>query len=156
MATFGRRDGSYAVLEAHIPEIQDWDYEVTSDETPAYNCIAFAAGDEERCWWPLDDESVYWPDGAPLECTVSAFIAAYATVGYVLCEGDSYEPGHEKVVIYVDDEGRPQHAAIQVDDLYWKSKCGQLYDIKHPLRALEGRTYGRPAVFLRRLRGDQR
>ena len=154
MATFGRRDGSYAVLEASIPELDGWDYEVTSEPTPEYNCIAYAAGVEDQFWWPLDDESAYWPVGAPLECTVEAFVQAYASIGYTPCDDDSFDPTYDKIALYIDGRGKPAHAAIQVDGLYWRSKCGSLHDIKHPLGALDGPTYGRVALFLRRPRSS--
>lgn len=147
----GRRTGS-PYLEVCIPELEGWDYEVTSDFDFGYNCIAYTAGDEERIWWPLDDESVYWPVGAPFECTVNAFVRAYELIGYGRCEDDSFDAGYDKIALYLGEDGNPRHAALQVDGLYWKSKLGRLHDIKHPLRALEGSTYGHPTVFLRRPR----
>jgi hypothetical protein len=44
---FGRRYGS-PVLDVSIAGLEGWDYEVTSDPTWEYNCIAFAADDESR------------------------------------------------------------------------------------------------------------
>ncbi len=40
-----------------------------TSEPANYNCIAFAAGDTSRYWWPNpfypDASDSYWPDGAP-------------------------------------------------------------------------------------------
>jgi hypothetical protein len=49
----------------------------------------------------------------------------------------------------MSEDGRPKHAAKQVDGLYWKSKLGTYHDIRHPLRALE-EEYGRLIRFMRR------
>jgi len=36
-----------------------------------YNCIAFAAGETHRWWWPM---GAYWPEPAPRDETVDSFI----------------------------------------------------------------------------------
>ncbi|WP_050429393.1 DUF7689 domain-containing protein [Chondromyces crocatus] len=139
------------MLEVVFPDLSGWDYEVTSEITFDYNCIAFAAGDESSWWWPTHPEG-YWPPEAPRECTLEAFIKAYETLGYHPCDDDSHDPAFDKVALYADEKGTPTHAALQIDGLYWKSKLGKLHDIKHPLNALVGSSYGRVVAFLRRAR----
>src|ERR1700733_7633478 len=41
-----------------------------------YNCIAWAADDNTKVWWPIDSETspTYWPESVPRELTVGAFI----------------------------------------------------------------------------------
>ncbi len=56
-------------------------FEITSPRTVAYNCIAWAAGETRRKWWPDKMGVAYWPKGVPREATLAAFIAAYATLG---------------------------------------------------------------------------
>lgn len=81
--------------------------------------------------------------------TRQAFVAAFQTVGFEVCEGDHPEAGYEKVVIYELD-GKPTHAARQLADARWSSKLGKQVDIAHDLNALDGPMYGTPTVFLRR------
>ena len=140
------------LLDAVFPELVGWDYAVTSENTYEYNCIAFAAGDESRWWWPSEDGHAYWPPGAPRECTMDAFIKAYEALGYVRCDDEAHDPSFDRIALYADTRGAPTHAALQVDGLYWKSKLGALHDIKHPLKALEGSSYGSVVAFLRRPR----
>lgn len=150
MAMFGRRSGS-PLLDEFIKGLEGWDYEVTSEVDYVYNCIAYAAEDQERIWWPGGGPDTYWPDGAPAEETIEAFVKAYGLLGYDVCDDDSFDRTYEKIAIYVDDDGKPQHAARQLDELYWTSKLGRWHDIKHPLRALE-QEYGQAKVFMRRLK----
>lgn len=140
-----------ALIEHHFPDIADWGYVLTSSITCDYNCIAWAAGDDTRQWWPSpDDGSVYWPSEAPHALNVDAFAAAYATLGYVACEGEEHELGFEKIALFAHASGEPTHAARQVDETGWTSKVGRLQDIQHPLRALEGESYGRVVRVMRR------
>jgi hypothetical protein len=135
------------LLEEWFPDLTMWGYRLTSDIDFEYNCIAWAAGDDTQQWWP---EHGYWPPDVRRELTVDAFVDAFATRGYEPCEGDDYEPGYERIAIYVSDAGRPLHAARQLDSERWTSKCGDSWDISHPLRALEGKRYGHAKYFLRR------
>jgi hypothetical protein len=126
----------------------------TSDDTWEYNCIAFAAADTSRPWWPNNDDS-YWPEGAPQEETLPAFIAAFGTKGYSLCGDRSHETGFEKIAIYVDQTGKPTHAAHQLPDGKWESKLGSDVDIQHDSPAdLTGGLYGEVVCFLKRRIGS--
>jgi hypothetical protein len=135
------------LLEEWCPDLAEWRYVVTSDIDYEYNCIAWAAGDTTQQWWPKHG---YWPEGVERELTVEAFVGAYATLGYAVCDGEDHEPGYEKIAIYADEAGTPQHAARQVDAEHWTSKCGDYWDISHPLRAIEGAVYGRVVRFMKR------
>lgn len=48
--------------------------------------------------------------------------------------------------------GRPAHAARQLADGSWTSKCGRSEDIRHTLEGLAGDVYGEPTIFLSRPR----
>ncbi len=146
-----------ALIEYTFPDIVNWGYEVTSDITCDYNCIAWAAGDDTRQWWPSPDEgTAYWPLEAPRTLSVDAFADAYATLGYVACEEDDYEVGFEKIALFADGSGEPTHAARQISETDWTSKVGRLQDIRHPLRALEGEAYGQVVRIMKRsLRGSR-
>jgi hypothetical protein len=88
--------------------------------------MAHAAARSDAAWWPMEEESegVFWPEGAPREETLEAFVTAYVCEGYVSCGGAEPEPGFEKIAIYVDVEGKPAHAARQLPSGFWTSKLG--------------------------------
>lgn len=70
---------------------------------------------------------------------------------YKVCKSGELEPGLEKIAIYVDDAGVPQHVARQLTDGAWISKLGRAEDIRHDsLESLEGEFYGKAAVFMMR------
>jgi hypothetical protein len=100
----------------------------------------------------MADTYAYWPPGARFEETIPAFIEAYTAVGYQSCSDEEFDPALDKVALYADAQGKPTHAARQLDDLCWSSKVGILHLICHPLRALEGEDYGSVAVILSRPR----
>ena len=137
-------------IEASFPKLRRSTYRVTSPRTREYNCIAWAATDVSRWWWPDDDPSddvPYWPPGVAREETLPAFRAAFASLGYVPC---ATEEGFEKVALFTDAARVPTHAARQLANEHWTSKLGFLEDIEHKLHDLEGATYGVVTQILRR------
>jgi hypothetical protein len=56
-------------------------------------------------------------------------VAALATLGYQLCEGDALEPAFERIALFADADGRPTHAARQLPSGLWTSKLGKAEDI---------------------------
>ena len=105
---------SLALLSADFPDLAADGWQETSPQDPRYNCIAFAADDTTRRWWPVLSPFYYWPPGAPKRETLAAFVAAYGTRGYVPCPDGNFDAEMEKVVIYCDADGVPTHAARQV------------------------------------------
>src|SRR5947209_19920089 len=103
-----------AYYDQHFPNLRRLGFSRTS-EPDCYNCVAYAAGDTRRFWWPGDyppRSRDYWPLGVPNEPTMEAFIQAFATIGYAPCGSGEFEPGYEKVAIYAQgDEVR--HTATQ-------------------------------------------
>jgi hypothetical protein len=139
--------------EVNFPNLSRTEYQVISDETPEYNCIAWAAGDSSRWWWP--SQVSYWPAEAPLEATIESFRAVFELMGYEECATEELESGFEKVAFYIDADGSPTHAARQLEDGIWTSKLGSWQDIEHnALRCLGGAgwAYGVVALILRRPR----
>lgn len=142
--------------EAYFPNLSRDQYHVTSLPTADYNCIAHAACENTRWWWPLGSGS-YWPVDASVE-TLEAFTAAYGTCGFSICDKQSrdLEVGVERVAIYVDVDGVPTHAARQLPNGRWTSKLGRWEDIQHDtLEAIEDRDnmglgYGKVALILKR------
>ena len=137
--------------EVTFPNLVRTEYQKKSDETPEYNCIAWAAGDSSR-WWEPSPFS-YWPDEAPQEVTLRGYRAVFELMGFEECVTDEFEPGFEKVAIYLYADGSPTHAAKQLENGSWTSKLGSWEDIEHrTLHALEGTglAYGTVALILRR------
>lgn len=118
---------------------------VTSPVDKRYNCIAWAAGDNRRWWWPA--AQAYWPPGAPRIVAVESFVAAYGTQGFRPVAGSALEPGKEKIALYTLN-GIPTHAARQLQNGRWTSKCGGNVDLEHELSELEGPSYGQATHFL--------
>ena len=141
---------NYLIATA-FPSLTPSNYRITSPESPEYNCIAWAAGTDERWWWPDNQYTAYWPDGIPREETLAAFIQAYSVEGYVPCDASDYESGFEKIAIYSDEHGKPTHAARQMQTGRWTSKLGRYEDIEHnKLDDLSGSNYGTVAVIMKR------
>lgn len=153
------------ILERRLPKLADAGYQKTSDQTGlppipgAYNCIAWAAHDIHRWWWPSDD--TFWPFWIERKSTVDCFVKTFRWLGYRVCTTSRQEFGYEKIVLYTRGV-EPKHMARQLSNGTWTSKCGDLEDITHfTLDAVEldDRThirvmyldYGHPAVYMKRL-----
>lgn len=143
-------------IENAYPRLQGTSFEQTSPPTEKYNCVAWAAKDETRTWWPWS--SYYWPSNIPRVETVLAFTQAFATLGYQPCEHGELEERYEKVAIYVDEMMTPTHMARQLDNGQWTSKLGDWDDITHDLDGLTGPAnelgvpYGQVVRYLKRAR----
>jgi hypothetical protein len=129
-------------------------HKVTSPQTLNYNCIAWAAEDTYRRWWPSpNSHTFYWPSGIPRQETVEIFVRAFAKLGYTPCDSRELEDGYQKVALYVNASGVPTHMARQQESGKWTSKLGSLEDIAHDnLECLEGKEYGRAVLILKRQR----
>ena len=104
----------------------------TSPKTDDYNCIAWATEDDSNFWWPRGFPPYFWPEGIELEETLGAFIKAFETCGFKVCDNELFEQGFEKIAIYIDEYATPKHAARQIDKDTWTSKLGSDIDIVHP------------------------
>src|SRR5262249_42088727 len=125
-----------------------------------YQCIAWAACDVTRKWWPVDaPPECYWPPGVPFDDSVECFVQAFATLGYHACSSSDFQFGYQKVAIYANSLRQVKHMARQ--ELFgggWLSKMGEAEDIFHRhLRDIQGSTsplalssYGEVVQILRR------
>lgn len=137
-------------LEGSIPGLTAADYELTSEACDDYNCVAWVAGDTRRRW-DDENEDLYWPVNAILrDGTFASLIEALQTLEFEACASGEYEDGFEKVAIY-GSEGKWRHAAKQLPDGRWSSKCGKLDDIAHRyLTDVNCEDYGTVYGFLKR------
>ncbi len=70
-------------VEVAFPSLIGTNYERTSDPNETYNCIAWAAGEDDRWWEPAHPAfGYYWPPGAPEGGDVAALVRAYKAVGF--------------------------------------------------------------------------
>lgn len=144
-------------IEDLFPQLERSNYVITSPATPEYNCIAWAASDTEAWWEPDPFYLSFWPDGITREYSLDAYINAYKTVGYTVCQSAEHEESYEKIAIYVDPDGKPTHAARQLSSGRWTSKLGQLEDIEHvTLESLTNSSYGSIAIIMKRLKNKSR
>jgi hypothetical protein len=140
------------VLERDCPRLPQSSYSRTSPRDKLYNCIAWAAGDTARWWWPPHPLGgyAYWPHGLPNDQTIANFERAYETVGYSRCPDGAFDEKLEKIAIYALN-GVPTHAARQLSNGKWTSKCGKSFDIEHELpEDVGGGIYGDVVLFMSR------
>lgn len=137
-------------VEIKWPNLSHTDYQVTSLKSEEYNCFAWAAREDDRWWQPIPGEQFYWPEGVPQEETLEAYILAYKTLGYEICNGDTLEAGYEKIALYIDSSCIPTHAARQLPNGKWTSKFGWLEDIEYELDGLTGDRYGVVSQIIKR------
>ena len=123
--------------------------------TSRYNCIAWAADDAMRPWWP-QSLNAYWPSAPVInDVTIPAFVSAFNSIGYELCADRSLERGFEKIALYASPDKVPLHAARQLRSGAWTSKMGSAYwpDIRHStVLDVVGLNYGHPVRYMRRRR----
>ena len=139
-------------LKSAFPNLTLERFDITSCKDGRYNCIAWAANDSRRFWWPLPQHtSRYWPPGVPRSETVESFLAAFESIGYSRCRSSEFESGFVKVALYLDTSGKPTHMARQLGDGTWTSKLGPDVDICHEtLAGVEGYHYGSAAIYMKR------
>lgn len=131
-----------------LPNLTSSNFRITSPTKNRYNCIAWAAGCNQRWWWPTSQG--YWPEGVAKEETIEAFADAFAALGYKKCNDASSEDGFEKVAIYAKGP-HPTHAARQLSNGKWTSKLGPLEDIEHSKPDdVGGPVYGVAVLFMKR------
>lgn len=134
------------------PKLNAQDGHVTSPDTVFNNCFAWAAGDKVNRW-EISRPHV-WFTASKAE-TVENYLENYGYVGFEETDSCDYEEGFEKIALYVDKTGEPQHAARLLDNGSWTSKLGNLEDIEHKtLECIECDVYGIATTFLKRPKGD--
>ena len=135
-------------IEEEHPGLKGSGYEITSESTDIYNCIAWAAEDDTD-WWSHTPGN-YWPPSVPRSPEVWALVQVFETLGYLVSESREREPGYDKVAVYARN-GEWTHAARQLEDGQWTSKVGPFEDITHPSPDnLADEVYGSVHCIMRR------
>jgi hypothetical protein len=145
-----------------FPRLESEGYTQSSEATWAYNCVAWAAADNKKWWWPFgaaNAKEAFWPSSAPRAATLHAFTAAFKTLGYSIdrksdLQNPTLEVGLEKIAIFaLNASGAPTHAARQLENGKWTHKMGTHIDLETTtLTAVEGPKYGYVVRILRRKR----
>ena len=143
-------------ITLRLPGLESSFYEVTSDATDHYNCVAWALGEDDRWWSHELGDDYFWPEEAPRRESADAYRAMFALFGFGACERGGLERGVEKIAIFAD-EGLFTHVARQLPSGRWTSKLGTDCDIEHELEALVSHRspsalyrYGDIVAFMRR------
>lgn len=110
-------------LEQTFPKLRSGGYRISGPATNRYNCIAWAAG-EQDAWWQGNLTDASWPEGIPADGTVRSLVALFQSLGYRPCASAELEGDFEKVAIYGNGT-EYTHAARQLVDGRWASKLGQ-------------------------------
>jgi hypothetical protein len=163
MADMGEKSGlpvidERDILEQSFPKLAGGNgYQITSDASFIYNCLAWVIGDT-KYWWDIDRRlaGYYWHPNAPREFTLAAWRKIFKDHGYIQCDSDKSEAGFEKIAAYqIPEDDEPSHAARQLESGKWTSKLGSSHDIEHDsLDLLEGDAYGEVVLIMKRPRQD--
>lgn len=153
-------DAATQLITLWFPKLQEDRYfRLTSPATPKYNCIAWAAAQDECNLWPYNNEGVpaksngarfRWPRGIARDLSVESFHNLFRLNGFEPYDGTQLESGYEYICLYVNTDNEVTHAARQLPDGTWTSKLGQYQDIRHSLHSLEGEIYGKVHCIMRR------
>lgn len=144
-----------------FPGLSDDDnFNITSDEDIKYNCIAWAFGLYKDRWMQFDTKPrfdgvwYWWPKGVDVSPSVFAYIEAFKSKGFELCDSFDLEVGYVKIALYVErGTENCTHASRQKINGIWMSKLGRWHDIEHgsPF-SIQGDAYGDVYCFMRLLR----
>ena len=134
----------------------DPDFQITSDASPQYNCIAWAYKYNDR-WMQygasclLDGVVYWWPEGVENSPYIDAYINAFKLKGYEICNNWQHENDYEKIALYINEQQECTHAAREKRNGKWTSKLGEANDISHnnPY-SIEGVCYGKVACVMKR------
>ena len=138
-------------IDNELPHLASQGYELTSDPTNDYNCIAYAAGETDRWWTHVEGDDYYWPDHASRTPAIASLIEVFIGLGYEQCDETGDETGFRIIALYADQRGHWTHAAVQLPTGGWSSKLGPDEDISHHTpESLDRDAYGEVHCFMRR------
>ena len=136
------------LLTRAFPNLASEGFDIVGEPAPRYNCIAYAAGDTSKWWWP--DGVNYWPPWGTLTNRIESLKEAFSGLGYEPCDDSTAEVDYQKVALY-EIQGEMTHAALQMPSGRWRSKMGRGPVIEHSNpESLSDGIYGEPTIFMRR------
>ena len=133
-------EAAKATLRRFFPRtIDDKHLEPTSEETDAYNCIAWAMRLPDRwiepnegagTWWPIHNQNI---DEA---CSQEGLVHAFEKLGFQRCDNNHKEFFYDKVALYCqpidnDRDNGWTHAARILSEEEYHSKAGESFDFHH-------------------------
>lgn len=133
-----------------FPNLKKCKFRITSPQNDKYNCIAWAANDTSKKWWPDASCIYYWPNIAPRNNSLPAFLAAFQTIGYKHITNSDLELYNDVIAFMADTNNRITHAIRRINRDLWTSKLGDEWDIEHELHAIDGPIYGKICAFMGR------
>jgi hypothetical protein len=137
-----------ARLLTQLPRLADKGFEITSQATRDYNCVAWSVEETTQFWWPVDVGGYFWPTDAT-EPLLPDFEQVYADLGYGRCVHLNHECGADQVAIYLTSSGTPTHASRRLENGNWTSKLGDFEDIEHnDVNGVCCDTYGETVIIL--------
>lgn len=135
-------------------------FRITSEKDPNYNCIAWAFRLYDDRWMQppssqlIDGIWFWWPDGVRKDPSITAYIEAFESDGYEICESFDHDSQFVKIALYINESNNNcTHAARQKLNGKWMSKLGPQNDIEHGTpHALEGECYGKVHCIMKKHR----
>ena len=136
----------------------DPNFKITSDATPAYNCIGWALGMNDvwvGLYHPTNYAWTWWPEGVPCDERKETLIALFEYFGFKLCDNATFEEDYDKVALYADEDGWT-HAAKVIGENVLHSKIGTAWDIHHSGgNTFAGTEYGSIFAYMKRPVSDR-
>ena len=137
-----------------FPRLSGETFEIVAQPSNQYNCIAYAAGDTNEWWSPMENR--YWPDHATRSDSIESLKEVFAVLGFEQCLDSRVEDGYQKVGLY-EERGKWKHASVQMPNGRWRSKMGGGPVIEHRSpESLSGGMYGDATVYMRRAVNETR
>ena len=132
---------------------KDPNFRITSDSTPAYNCIGWALGMNDvwvGLYHPTNYAWTWWPESVPCNENRDSLISLFEYFGFCQCEDSTIETDYDKVALYADEEGWT-HAARVIGDNILHSKIGTAWDIHHSGgNTFDNTEYGSIYAYMKR------
>lgn len=146
----GEKEKTHLTYFSSFPNSKHDPIEICSPETEAYNCIAWALGENFR-WWEPESEGCFWLESLEKGKALTTVVRLFKEAGFKDCKDVLPERGYEKVALFSADGLTCEHVSRQLSTGIWTSKLGLSFDVNHTLHSLEGGIYGYAVLFLKRV-----
>ena len=136
-------------LAIFYPNLSATNYQVTSDQTRLYNCVAWVSHiQDENIDFSQDENGDLAQD-----LSTAPYIEYFETLGFQRCNDGEREEAFQKIALF-EKRGEFSHVCAQLPDGHWESKLGEWEDIQHDTTsAVEGEGkyhYGKATIFMSR------